>query len=95
MMCWMFCNEQSTSIDEDNDEMKELLGVHYVSIGHFFKVLSRDLNSPYTQDVSISLCPGVACGAWKHAPIIPLPNYHALIVHAQPFFSFHSQTAHC
>ena len=59
----MFCNEQSTSV-EDNDEMKELLGIHYVSI---------------------SLCPGVAHGAWKHAPIIPLPNYHALIVHAHPF----------
>ena len=24
------------SVDEDNDEMKELLGIHYVSIGHFF-----------------------------------------------------------
>ena len=34
--------------------------------------------------ISICLCPGVARGAWKHAPIIPLPNYHALILHAHP-----------
>ena len=36
--------------------------------------------------VSISLCPGMAQGAWKHAPIIPLPNYHALMLHAHPTF---------
>ena len=30
--------------------------------------------------------------AWKHAPIIPLPNYHALILHAHPIF-FLIQTA--
>ena len=33
--CWMLCNEKSTCVDEDNDEMKELLGINYVSIGHF------------------------------------------------------------
>ena len=34
----------------------------------------------------LCLCPGAAWGAWKHAPIIPLPNYHALILHAHPIF---------
>ena len=38
-------------------------------------------------NVSIGLCPGAARGAWKHAPIILLPNYHALILHAHPIFS--------
>ena len=35
-------------------------------------------------NVSIGLCLGVARGAWKHAPIILLLNYHALILHAHP-----------
>ena len=30
-------------------------------------------------------------GAWKHAPIILLPNYHALILHAHPFLGFTSK----
>ena len=34
--------------------------------------------------ISIGLCLGVARGAWKHAPILPLPNYHASILHALP-----------
>ena len=58
---------------EDNDEMKEMLGI---------------------TNVSICLCPGAAWGAWKHAPINPLPNYHALILHARPTFFF-IQTAPC
>ena len=41
MTCWIFCNEQTTCDDEDNDEMKELLGVHYVSIGHIFRYCHR------------------------------------------------------
>ena len=40
-MCWTFCNKQSTRANEDNDEMKELLGIHYVSIGHFFRYCKR------------------------------------------------------
>ena len=31
--CWIFCNEQLASDDEHNDEMREMLDIHYVSIG--------------------------------------------------------------
>ena len=51
----------------------------------FFLVLSQDLNSPYTQDVSIGFYPGAACGAWKHAPIILLPRSDALLQAYPPF----------
>ena len=50
-----------------------------------FLVLSWDLNSPYTQDVSIGFYPGVACGNWKHAPVIPLPRSDALLQACPPF----------
>ena len=41
----------------------------------------------YTHDnVSICLCLGVARGAWKCAPIIPLLRQNALIQHAHPVF---------
>ena len=31
------------------------------------------------QVASISFYPGVAGGAWKHAPVIPLPRHTALL----------------
>ena len=50
-------------------------------------ILWQVLNSPCTYNfVSIRFYPGVAWGAWKHAPIIPLPNYHALILYDHPFW---------
>ena len=32
-----------------------------------------------TSFISIGFCPGVAWGAWKHAPVIPLPRHDALL----------------
>ena len=41
---------------------------------------------PIHDNVSICLCLGAAWGAWKHAPIIPLPRHNALIQHVHPVF---------
>ena len=54
--------------------------------GHMTMRIMMRCENVRHKNVSIGLCPGVAWGAWKHAPIIPLPNYHALILHAHPIF---------
>ena len=40
-----------------------------------------------TSFASIGFYPGVAQGAWKHAPVIPLPRCDALLQHIHPIFS--------
>ena len=41
-----------------------------------------------TSFISIGFCPGAAQGAWKHAPVIPLPKSDALL-QAHPTFLDH------
>ena len=50
------------SATRDNDEMRELLDIQYHNV-------IRIAQTPKPMYVSISLCPGAARGAWKHAPI--------------------------
>ena len=46
----------------------------------------------WVQNVSIGHCPGVAWGAWKHAPIIPLLRHNASIQHVHPIFLTNQNT---
>ena len=39
------------------------------------------------KDVSIGFYPGAVRGAWKHAPVIPLPRHDALLRAYPPYFS--------
>ena len=43
-------------------------------------------HQPTHDNVSICHCPGVAWGAWKHAPIISLPRCNALNTACSPCF---------
>ena len=82
----MFCNEQLASVRKNNDEMRELLGIHDVSIGHLSGIVMGSEQPMHKKIVSIGLYPGVARGAWKHAPIIPLPRHDALLRAHPPYF---------
>ena len=39
-----------------------------------------------TSFISIGCFPGAARGAWKHAPVIPLPRSNALLQAYPPYF---------
>ena len=43
-------------------------------------------HQPTHDNISICHCPGAAWGAWKHAPIIPLPRQNALNTACSPCF---------
>ena len=69
--------------------MKEMLGITMfplVSHNLFPRYCDRIRIAHTQKTVSISLCPGAAQGAWKHAPIIPLPRHNALIQACPPYF---------
>ena len=67
--------------------------IHIKTSAHCSASDSEDNNEMKVRHngASICLCPGVAQGAWKHAPIIPLPNYYALIMHTHHFLGFTSK----
>ena len=56
----MFCNKQSASVNKNDDEMRELLGIHDVSIGHFIKYCYGLRTAHTHKNVSIGFYPGAA-----------------------------------
>ena len=59
--------------------MRELLGIHNVSIYQLLSIVMGSKQPIHTKNVSIGLYPGAARGAWKHAPVVPLPRHDALL----------------